>query len=154
MIGPYYRACRKHKEELKDITPGFRGHETLWCEVGKHKCRSWLVMDGNGETLAIGFMNEAPQLTSVDLIGATFDVPEPPERFCHRGHFEWVLEPDNKYRCRICRRDRSLIKGTARLPKERISGEKRLQDWLDKEERKKLNRKIRKEQRCRILPTQ
>jgi hypothetical protein len=155
MRGPYYRACRRHKEALEDRTPGFRGHEILWCNVGKHRCRSWLVMDGDGETLAIGFMNEAPQITSLDLMGASFDVAPLPERFCHRGHFEWVLENDNKYRCRICRRDRSLRLNQQRAgeAKGHASGEKSLQNWLDANERRQLNKKIRKEQRCRILPT-
>lgn len=113
MKPPFYRACRKHKEELQDRTVG-TGHEVLWCPASSptrpkgHRCRSWLVLDGNGETLAVAFLNEAPTLVSSELSAIDFPVPEPPDRFCKRGHFEWYLETDGRYRCRICKRERVL----------------------------------------------
>lgn len=115
MKPPFYRACRKHREEIVDRTVG-TGHEVLWCTAGTperprgHRIRSWLVLDGAGETLAVAFLNEAPKLVSSDLAVIDFPIPDPPEKFCKRGHFEWYLETDGRYRCRICKRDRVLRK--------------------------------------------
>lgn len=101
MRPPFYRACRKHKEELQDRTVG-TGHEVLWCLRGGpsekgHRCRSWLVLDGDGETLAIAHLNEAPQLVSRELARIDFPIASPPEKFCQRGHYEWYLETDGRY---------------------------------------------------------
>jgi hypothetical protein len=113
MRPPFYRACQKHKEELQDRTESTIGHEVLWCPRGGfdgkgHRCRSWLVLDGDGETLAVAYLNEAPKLVSSDLAKIDFPIPSPPEKLCKRKHFEWYLETDGRYRCRICKRDRIL----------------------------------------------
>lgn len=107
MRAPFYRACRKHKEELEERTVG-TGPEVLWCVIGKHRCRSWLVLDGDGETLAVAHMNEAPHIVSAELAKIDFPIPSLPEKFCRKGHFEWFLGADGRYRCRICKRDTML----------------------------------------------
>jgi hypothetical protein len=68
------------------------------------------VLDGEGETLAVAYLNEAPKLVSSELAKIDFPIAPPPEKFCKRGHFEWYLETDGRYRCRICKRDRILRK--------------------------------------------
>ena len=108
MKAPFIRACRKHKVEIEDHTaPGDR-KETLMCPEG-HRIRSWLVMDSLGEVVAMAFVNEAPRIISEEL--ARVEIPKitirPPERFCHKGHFEWSLE-GNEYRCRVCRREQAF----------------------------------------------
>jgi hypothetical protein len=108
MRPPFYRACRKHKEEIIDRTLGISGPEILWCGIGNHRCRSWLVLDGDGETLAVAHMNEAPHIVSAELAKIDFPIPDPPEKFCNKGHYEWLLGGDGRYRCRICKRDAML----------------------------------------------
>jgi hypothetical protein len=166
MRPPFYRACRKHREELEDRTEG-TGHEILWCERGKHRCRSWRVMDGNGDTLAIGFLNEAPHLISSDLAKLEFPPPPPPEKFCGRGHFEWNLETDGRYRCRICKRDRALKLHYTKNATKRIAALEKVAEKRKKNDHtgqvritvkcrsgfihkwvEKVNKKLRKEQRC------
>jgi hypothetical protein len=158
MQPPFYRACRKHKEELEDRTKMNTGPEILWCHRGGgHRCRSWLVLDGLGETIAVGHLNTSPQIVSAELARIDFPVPDPPDKFCQRGHYEWYLETDGRYRCRICRRDRMLRKYYDNRPVvSRPSAKKRsayakelLQAAQERAEQKKLNSRLRKEQRCK-----
>ena len=96
-----------HKEELEDRSTNV-GPEILWCKQGPshgHRCRSWLVLDGDGETLAVGYLNVAPKIVSAELAKIDFPIPPPPEDFCKRGHYEWYLRSDGRYSCRICKRD-------------------------------------------------
>ena len=179
MIGPFYRACRKHGEELENRTehPGY-GPEVLWCKSGHgggHRCRSWDVRDNSGEVLAVGFINEPPEIVSAELTGLEFQIPVPEKR-CKKGHYEWSLEADGNYRCAHCKRDRNLralakkakslkVAQQAPVPKAakyhrkgRVLGAAvalKYQAEQLKIERalQKVNNRIKKEQRCRILPT-
>lgn len=114
MKGPYIRACRKHGHEVEDLTVVGSRKEILWCKEG-HRVKSWDVKDSNGEVVSIAFMNEAPHHVADEL--ANFDIRailRPPEDFCAKGHFEWMLEGTG-YRCRICRRETFLKKQERKL---------------------------------------
>jgi hypothetical protein len=121
MRPPFYRACRKHKEELEDRSTN-SGPEILWCHRGSsqgHRCRSWLVLDGDGETLAVAYLNVAPKIVSAELAKIDFPIPSPPDDFCKRGHYEWYLRSDGRYSCRICKRDLILKRYHSRPKVER-----------------------------------
>lgn len=177
MNAPFYRACRRHGEELQERTVHTgHGPEILWCARGHgggHRCRSWDVRDNGGEIVAVGFLNEAPQIESPELAALDFTAIFP-EKLCQRGHMEWILDADGHYRCGACKRDRTLkalAKKAAELeaakmkppPKRRhpkgrqmvIGAALRYQVEQRRIERalKIVNNKIKKEQRCLIRPT-
>jgi hypothetical protein len=117
--GPYIRACRKHGKEVEDRTALGSRKEILWCPDG-HRVRSWDVKDSNGEVVSVAFMNEAPHHVAAELSSiATKLILRPPEQFCGKGHFEWMLEGLG-YRCRICRRE-SLLRKMERAKERKLN---------------------------------
>lgn len=120
MNPPFYRACRTHGVELvsRSVHPGY-GPEILWCEKGHgggHRCRSWDVIDAEGEVLAVGFMNEKPLIESEQLDGFSFE-PRKPSQRCHLEHDDWYLDKDQIYHCLECERKR--LKTAAKIKKVR-----------------------------------
>lgn len=54
----YFRVCSEHRADLKEAGPNtVAGREKLFCPAG-HECRSWLVIDEDGNVIGTGKINE------------------------------------------------------------------------------------------------
>lgn len=112
MRPPFYRHCVKHEgaEVSNSIGPDKR--ETLWCAEG-HQVSRWSVVDSSGKRLAIGHLHKSPQIIDPEMLQNLDENPlfsikvwELPERLCQRGHSDWYISVDDRYRCKQCKRDR------------------------------------------------
>jgi hypothetical protein len=115
------------------------GHESLWCAKG-HGVKEWFVLDADGKQMALAKLNSSPQILdaemmhqlSIDPMYRTIR-PTQPTHPCKRGHYDWYMNPDERYRCRQCKRERY-----ERVRK--LKGHKKRGPKLDPDEVKKRNR--------------
>lgn len=166
MIPPFIRTCRLHGEEIEEKYSA-SGRESLWCQGGgyhrRHKCRSWDVRDGAGEIIALAFMNESPQILDPELAESSltmFLLPPPPRLPCKNDHMNWELKGET-YRCGTCRRERAEKRHKAQpvapvavekpkpIKRRRTTVAERKAYALSLLAQAELNKKLRKEQRCR-----
>ena len=131
MRGPFERCCAEVTDtngtECLSITTSSisdKGHESLWCGNG-HKVKEWYVIDADGKKIALANMHKSPQILDEDMmeklsIDPMFRqmAPPKPDRMCIRGHNDWYMNPDERYRCRQCKRD-SYLKNRLKLKAKR-----------------------------------
>ena len=86
------------------------GHESMWCAIG-HSLKQWYIVDAEGEIMARARLNSAPEIINEEMLLALKNDPlyralvckQPPDHPCKRGHIDWLLTPDEVYRCRPCK---------------------------------------------------
>jgi hypothetical protein len=110
MRGPFERRCYAHIDHEVTSSISHDGHETVWCATG-HKAKQWYVLDADDAKIAIGYLHKTPQILDDELlrkitVNTIFQVmPPQPDHACRRGHTDWYLNPDDRYRCRACKRE-------------------------------------------------
>jgi transposase-like protein len=68
-------------------------------------------MDAGEVRLAVGHKDTAPTILDEEMLKKLsinrefLVVPPPPDTFCKRGHNNWYLNPDERYRCKTCKQD-------------------------------------------------
>lgn len=147
MKGPFTRNCAEIIDEesqvscleLVDSSISENGHESMWCKAGHH-IKEWYVVDAEGNRIALAKLHSSPQILDVEMmIRLSIDPmfrsmrPPKPDRLCKRGHNDWYMNPDERYRCRQCKRERY-----ERVRKQK--GHKARGPKLDPDEVKKRNR--------------
>jgi len=120
MRGPFTRNCAEivnAETQACCLAPvsssvGESGHENMWCEKG-HSVKEWYVLDADGEQMALAKLNSSPQILDLEMmvrlsIDPMFRSIRPPQPThpCKRGHYDWYMNPDERYRCRQCKRER------------------------------------------------
>lgn len=141
MRGPFERRCAVQIKKdgatclaptTSSISEG--GHESLWCSEG-HVVKEWYVVDADGKQIALAKLHSAPTILDEEMlhklsINPLFRKinPPPPDRLCVRGHKDWYMNPDQKYRCRQCKRE-EYIRNRSKLKAAREA--KRLQKVND-----------------------
>ncbi len=121
MYGPFTRNCSVSLDEagtacLAPVNSSISesGHETMWCNRG-HQIREWYVLDAQDKRIALAKLNTSPQILdlemamslSIDPLYRSIRPRAPkPDRPCKRGHNDWFMNPDERYRCRQCKRER------------------------------------------------
>ena len=110
MRAPFTRRCKTHTQKEVTSSISETGHESIWCGEG-HRVKEWYVMDADDVVLAIGYRDEAPKILDAEMLEKLnvdtkfLVVPPAPEDTCKRGHNDWYLNPDERYRCRSCKKE-------------------------------------------------
>jgi len=120
MKGPFTRNCSEIVDELAQLSClapvsssiSEIGHESMWCEMG-HRIKEWYVLDSEGAKIALAKLHSSPQILdpemmkrlSIDPMFRSIRPPQP-DKLCKRGHNEWYMDTDERYRCRQCKRER------------------------------------------------
>ncbi len=121
MTGPFTRNCAElvdEKTQAVCLAPvessiSESGHESMWCQEG-HQIKEWYVLDAEGTQIALAKLNSSPQILDAEMmIKLSMDPlfsrtirPPKPTHLCKRGHNDWYMNPDERYRCRQCKRER------------------------------------------------
>jgi hypothetical protein len=105
------------------------GYEALYCAKG-HRVRIWYVLDAEGRKMALAKLNSGPEILDAMMLAKLSEdpkyknIPYAINKTCQRGHDDWYLAADNRYRCRICKRDREREREEAEVVAYDKAGEK------------------------------